>query len=206
MARRDWLFGGGGDSFFSSRGEEKFSILQEWKFNLPLPYFTSSQLRFYFSSIFNLRFLVAADFGVGTVSRFWKYFLEIHYPCQKWLQRDVTTFPWITSPDWLLRILNNFPFSEKFSFSEVVWLPYYLVVRILLRHLPENPKPSLGSNLVSQVRRSKILKLAFSTWEKGSDSGGKSVLRMSLYSLDWERLRTIRDTGGDKRSTGRTNC
>ena len=43
-----------------------FSILREWKFNLPLPSFTSLQLRFYFSSIFYLRFLVAADFGANT--------------------------------------------------------------------------------------------------------------------------------------------
>ena len=27
VARRDWLFGGGGDPFFSSGGEEEFSIL-----------------------------------------------------------------------------------------------------------------------------------------------------------------------------------
>ena len=105
-----------GYSFFSSRGEEELSILREWKFNFLLMSFTSPQLCFYFSSIFYLQFLVAADFGAGTV-RFSKYFSEIHSPCHKRPQRGVTILPWITSPDWILRILNNF------SFSEVVWLP-----------------------------------------------------------------------------------
>ena len=95
----------------------------EWRMPLLILSFTSPQLRFYFSSIFYLRFLVAADFSASTINKFSKYFSETHSPCHKWPQRAVTTLPWITSPDWLLRILNNFSFSEKFSLSQVVWLP-----------------------------------------------------------------------------------
>ena len=80
--------------------------------------FTSPQLRFYFSSI-----SCSCRLWCQYSHQFSKYFSENHSPCQKWPQRDVTTLPWTTSLDWLLRILNNFSFSEKFSFSEVVWLP-----------------------------------------------------------------------------------
>ena len=67
-----------------------FSILREWKFNLPLPSFTSPQLRFYSSSIFYLRFLVAADLGTGTVSKLSKHFFEIRSSCQKRSQKRVS--------------------------------------------------------------------------------------------------------------------
>ena len=57
----------------------------------PLRSCALSSLRFFCY----LRLLVAA----GIISRFSKYFSEIHSPCHKKPQRGVTTLPWITSPE-----------------------------------------------------------------------------------------------------------
>ena len=64
-----------------ARGEERLVvwrrgrfILGQWKFNLPLPSFTSPQLHFDFCAIFYRRFLVVVDFSAGTVSIFSKLF------------------------------------------------------------------------------------------------------------------------------------
>ena len=136
VARRNWLFGGGGHSFsengecrfFSSRAGEgvAFSILLwEWEFNLPLdPVFHLSacscaftSLRFFICDFLLLPTSVAVQSAdaVNTSQRF-----ILH--ARKQLQRGVATLSWITSPDWLLRILNNF------SFSKVVWLYPYCVL------------------------------------------------------------------------------
>jgi hypothetical protein len=64
MVRRNWLFGGGGDSLSDENliFRSRLSLLRSCAF-------TSLQ--------FNLRFLVGADFNAGTVSIFSKPFSEI---------------------------------------------------------------------------------------------------------------------------------
>ena len=50
VARHDWLFGGGEDSFFSSRGEEEFSI--HWREFRPHPIIFRSHLSPFYSCAF----------------------------------------------------------------------------------------------------------------------------------------------------------